>query len=205
VTSFSILLRRQARRRVFSSGAQAGSIPMRKRKGSRRASPPKIPSGVQASGSIATDSFATSGSVQDSLISKEAPASQTTASVSIIPDPTSEPESGSENNKPVNLPPPTKGSDSDSQGLEKVTPHTTASVSKLQDPTSDPTFGSENQITVATVNSAKVTLVANPENKHVCDAKEEEQGETSMSAETRVTVTNGSRPPDLGRPDSSPA
>ncbi|CAN7037530.1 unnamed protein product, partial [Brassica rapa subsp. trilocularis] len=95
------------------------------------------------------------------------------ASFGIIPDPTSEPESGSENNKPVNLPPPTKGSDSDSQGLEKVTPHTTASVSKLQDPTSDPTFGSENQITVATVNSAKVTLVANPENKHVCDAKEE--------------------------------
>ncbi|CAN7071938.1 unnamed protein product [Brassica oleracea var. botrytis] len=69
---------------------------MGKRKSPKKASPPKIPLGAHVSGSFATGAPPTSGSPNDSKISKEEDASLLiTASASTLQDPISEPTFGS--------------------------------------------------------------------------------------------------------------
>lgn len=154
---------------------------MGKRKGPKKASSPKSIAGVQASGSKADGSPASSGSVNVSPSSIEALASQNTASVTKIQDPISDPISGSGKTTKVNVSPSTVGSFNDSQTSEKIAPQTTASESKLQDPIPDQTTGPGNQDTVETVKSVKVAMATNPENTQDGDTREEGEISPTLS------------------------
>ncbi|KAF3532448.1 hypothetical protein DY000_02038547 [Brassica cretica] len=118
---------------------------MGKRKGPKKASPPKIPLGAHVSGSFATGAPPTSGSPNDSKISKE------------------------QNDHLSNV---TKIHQWLYDPKEDASLLITASASTLQDPISEPTFGSGKQNTVDTMNSAKVIQVTNPGKSQTCDEKE---------------------------------
>lgn len=95
MTAFSVIYRRHLGRRSQSSSAQTRSSVMGKKKPPKRASPPKIP--IDAPASVSTGS-ASSKSAIPIIVSashEEAIASQDTASVSKLQDPTSDQSSGS--------------------------------------------------------------------------------------------------------------
>ncbi|WZZ50414.1 hypothetical protein YC2023_050521 [Brassica napus] len=115
----------------------------------------------------------------------EASTSFTTASVSSLQDPISEPAAGSENTNIVAASPMSIESSSDSQTpKEDAPPLITTSASKLQDPPSEPTTRSGKNNTMDAVNSVKVILMTNPEEFQTCDGKEE--GEISLPIDPKA-------------------
>ncbi|KAF2592667.1 hypothetical protein F2Q70_00044937 [Brassica cretica] len=167
---------------------------MGKRKGPKKASPPKNPLGVQVTESKVPDS----SSSKDSQNSKEASASFTTASVSSLQDPISEPAAGSKNTNIVAASPMSTEASSDSQTpKEDAPPLITASASKLQDPPLEPTTGSGKNNTVDAVNSEKVILMTNPEEFQTCDGKEEDtigvNGPRALRVPLHATVSEATR------------